>query len=127
MNQEEKEDFVPYEEMVAFLIKAEPIVKKYEAYKKALTEYLKQGNAVTGASLKTYRKASQKFVSELTPKDVANAFPDVNPNLYSKTVLLSLKDMPDFLRADIMSSHKDWVEETAPAVGVVVDSATKQE
>ena len=126
MNQE-TDDFVPYEDMVAFLIKAEPIVKKYEAYKKALTEHLKQGNAVSGASLKTYRKASNKLSSALTPEDFARAFPDVNPALYSKTILLSIKDLPDFLREDIIRSHQDWIEESAPAVGVVIDSATEQE
>lgn len=124
MNQE-TDDIVPYEDMVAFLIKAEPIVKKYEAYKKALTDHLKQGNTVLGASLKTYRKASNKLNSGLTPEDFAKAFPDVNPALYSKTILLGIKDMPDFLREDIMVSHKDWIEESAPAVGVVIDSATE--
>lgn len=114
---EQQLNYEDYVEMVSFLRKHELTVKRYEECKKAVTDYLKKGNHVSGVALKTYRKASISFRKGITYEDVRRAMPtDINEDLFSKRVLMAHKDLPQPLQNLVA----DLVEETAPVVGVVL-------
>lgn len=121
MDNEEK---LSIEEMAEFVKKYNPIFKKLEkqleTYKKCLIEYITNGGELKGIKVKRYRREYYKFRKETTIDEVALLFPELNQALYSKTVLMDFKELPEFIQEKLKNENL-LVEKKAPVLGVVID------